>query len=263
MVSWLLQTVAGRIDGTRDAGARTGPGFSDERHTGSRADDDARPGNGWPCQLVLDAALKPFAMQAWARSATFRKQCGILAAANAVVVVRSATARETMRAFARITMYRGGVYADVRVRPGANALELIAHEIEHVVERIEGVNLLLESRLNGTRVLLRAGRFETLRAVEAGRRVAQEVHDLPLSCPKTTPESAAFIAVQSRADLSHCANTPSPPIRAAPIGPWPPKQPSSSRANPLARRFFTSRCSWTTAPCCRRRRGMGESLLNG
>jgi hypothetical protein len=138
---------------------------------------EAHPATEWPCQLVIDTDLKPFAMQAWERSATFRKQCGILAAANAIVIVRSASARETMRAYARITEYAGGIYANVRVRPGANAVELIAHEIEHVVERIEGVNLLLESIHKPTRVFLRAGAFETLRAVEAGRRVAQEVHE--------------------------------------------------------------------------------------
>jgi PadR family transcriptional regulator len=31
---------------------------------------------------------------------------------------------------------------------------------------------------------------------------------------------------------------------------------------PLPHRFRTSGCSWTTAPCCRRRRGTGEPLFN-
>jgi hypothetical protein len=32
---------------------------------------------------------------------------------------------------------------------------------------------------------------------------------------------------------------------------------------PLPHRFCPSGCSWTTAPCCRRRRGTGEPLFNG
>jgi hypothetical protein len=65
--------------------------------TAPRAYAEAHPANEWPCQLVIDAELKPFAMQAWERSPTFRKQCDILAAANAIVIVRSASAGETMK----------------------------------------------------------------------------------------------------------------------------------------------------------------------
>jgi hypothetical protein len=66
----------------------------------------------------------------------------------------------------------------VRLGRDADIVELIAHEIEHVLERVEGINLLVEWRLGRSRVtLLSGGAFETGRAIDAGRRVAGEVHE--------------------------------------------------------------------------------------
>jgi hypothetical protein len=80
-----------------------------------------------------------------------------------------------MRAETRIAVHTDRtIVAHVRVRPGDRAVEHIAHEIEHVIERIEGVNLLMESTRGGSGVSMGAGAFETRRAVEAGRRVASE-----------------------------------------------------------------------------------------
>ena len=54
--------------------------------------------------------------------------------------------------------------------------EYLAHEIEHVLEQIDGVNLrwAFEQRLDGVR-LTAAEHFETTRAVAVGRTVADEV----------------------------------------------------------------------------------------
>jgi len=135
----------------------------------------------WPCQLVIDQNLRPFADSAWDGSATFRHQCRTLGAARATVIVTGASPRELDRAVARIEMStQGTVFARVRVRLGrdANIVELIAHEIEHVLERVEGINLLLEWRHGSSRVtLLSGGAFETGRAIDVGRRVAREVHE--------------------------------------------------------------------------------------
>jgi hypothetical protein len=135
----------------------------------------------WPCQLVIDQNLRPFADSAWDGSATFRHQCRTLGAARATVIVTAASPRELDRAAARIEMStQGTVFARVRVRLGrhANIVEFIAHEIEHVLERVEGINLLLEWRVGSSRVtLLPGGAFETGRAIDAGRRVAREVHE--------------------------------------------------------------------------------------
>jgi len=55
---------------------------------------------------------------------------------------------------------------------------LIAHEIEHVIERLDGVDLRARAALPGTGVRLCDGgddAFETIRARRAGLAVAEEV----------------------------------------------------------------------------------------
>ena len=129
----------------------------------------------WPCRVLVTEELWQFAELAWERSGTFRAQCGKLAAAGAVVVVQAALPDQDERAAASIGVAPEGVrVARIRVRPGGHAVELIAHELEHVLEQIEGVSLLMDTR-RGRSVLLRDGAFETRRAIEAGRRVADEV----------------------------------------------------------------------------------------
>ena len=160
-----LSVTAGESSATTDGGA-------------TRAQPVSRR---WPCQLVIDQNLRPFADSAWDGSATFRHQCRTLGAARATVIVTAASPRELDRAAARIEMStQGTVFARVRVRLGrdANIVELIAHEVEHVLERVEGINLLLEWRHGSSRVtLLSGGAFETGRAIDVGRRVAREVHE--------------------------------------------------------------------------------------
>src|SRR4051794_31410489 len=60
----------------------------------ARADPATSP---WPCQLVIDQNLRPFADSAWDTSATFRHQCRTLAAARATVVVTAASPWEVNR----------------------------------------------------------------------------------------------------------------------------------------------------------------------
>ncbi len=128
----------------------------------------------WPCRLLVAEDLREFAKLAWDHSVTFRKQCRKLEAARAVVIVQSS--QQTSQAEARIGISCEGVMvARVRVRRSANAVELIAHELEHVLERLEGVNFLLGAQLRGSGISLSGGTFETTRAIDAGRRVAREV----------------------------------------------------------------------------------------
>ena len=128
----------------------------------------------WPCRLLVAEDLREFAKLAWDHSVTFRKQCRKLEAARAVVIVQSS--QQTSQAEARIGIScEGVIVARVRVRRSANAVELIAHELEHVLERLEGVNFLLGAQLRGSGISLSGGTFETTRAIDAGRRVAREV----------------------------------------------------------------------------------------
>ena len=128
----------------------------------------------WPCRLLVAEDLREFVKLAWDHSVTFRKQCRKLEAARAVVIVQSS--QQTSQAEARIGISCEGItVARVRVRRSANAVELIAHELEHVLERLEGVNFLLGAQVRGSGISLSGGTFETTRAIDAGRRVAREV----------------------------------------------------------------------------------------
>jgi hypothetical protein len=130
----------------------------------------------WPCQLTVTGDLREFAELAWAHSPTFREQCRKLAAAGAIVIVTSDSTKRVLRAETRIWKMRDGVtFARTRVRPTENVVELIAHELEHVIECVEGVRYLLEAGRGNSGVFLTAGAYETHRAIETGHRVAHEV----------------------------------------------------------------------------------------
>ena len=65
--------------------------------------------------------------------------------------------------------------AHVRLYSPFDAAEIIAHEFEHLLEQIDGVNLRLLSLIAGSGVTeTNDGSYETRRAVLAGRRVAGE-----------------------------------------------------------------------------------------
>jgi hypothetical protein len=100
-----------------------------------------------PAALLAQARLRPLLDELWARSVTFRQQCRRLAGARALVLLQGASAGETVwPAESRIGGSGDGrVMARVRVRTGRESVEVIAHELEHVLERIDGVQLALDA----------------------------------------------------------------------------------------------------------------------
>src|SRR5262249_54072262 len=64
--------------------------------------------------------------------------------------------------------------------------EIIAHELEHVCEQMEGLDLKSLARLKGEGVLDLNGHYETARAIRAGQDAAREFHqDGPDSLQQT------------------------------------------------------------------------------
>ena len=130
-----------------------------------------------PCRLLAHAHLRPLLEQLWAGSVTFRQQCRRLAGAHALVRCKAPSADETVwNAESRI-----GVLGNGRGR-GAGARPLRPrerrghrHELEHVLERIDGVQLPLDAFRRGSGTTLYGGAYETRRATDAGRQVAKEV----------------------------------------------------------------------------------------
>ena len=101
-----------------------------------------------------------------------------LARAIGVVLVTSVGGRSSC-CRARTTFIRDrtdGLRAIIDLPVSVDVVELLAHEFEHVVEQIEGVNLrrLARRRDSGVR-MVGPGRFETDRAYRAGLEAAAEV----------------------------------------------------------------------------------------
>jgi len=113
------------------------------------------------------------------RSPTFRRQCVRLANAPAVTIqVQTLHPHAPGSARARTDIVRGEggrIEATVFIRPLYDPAELIGHELEHIIEQIDGVDLRLRSALPGTGVHVCVdGSFETIRAVRTGVLVSKE-----------------------------------------------------------------------------------------
>ena len=132
-----------------------------------------------PDSIELSNGLEPLVRSSLEHSATFRQQCrGLAAAARLRATVRInyyPVPGNTSRALTRFRLdRRGWIDADIEIRSALDLTELLAHEFEHVLEQVEGVDL---KALAGQRKArkLDDGAFETARAISVGRRVAREV----------------------------------------------------------------------------------------
>ena len=113
------------------------------------------------------------------KSPAFRRQCQRLAYADHVTVtLRLASAgggSTAARARTNIVRSEHRLLAAVEIKALDNAAELIAHEIEHIIEQIDGIDLKRQSLHSGKGVTECVdGSFETIRAVRVGQLVAQE-----------------------------------------------------------------------------------------
>lgn len=132
--------------------------------------------------LTVAALYVPVVERMLARSSTFRRQCARLAAATHLFVsIRSEPSRRTRAsALTEIQRHPGGrVDAVVWIGPSARLTELIAHEIEHILEQLDGVDLRAKSQLRGSGVRRIADleAYETTRAIVTGQRVAREAFE--------------------------------------------------------------------------------------
>jgi hypothetical protein len=128
---------------------------------------------GGPFQGVVDAM--------WRDSPTFRHQCLRLAAARVRVTITVDVTQPPSFARSKTEMFRHrGVLltADVVLFSLRDTVELIAHEVEHVIEQLDGVELRTNACEGSTSP---RGFYESCRAVEAGRQVAREVREAEVS----------------------------------------------------------------------------------
>jgi len=133
-----------------------------------------------PVNLVVPNSILPLARSMWLRSPTFRRQCRRLSEHPEIVVQFEFTAR-VERGAGRTWVQRHpeAITAAVEIgfRDPNSYIELIAHELEHVLEQLDGTDLTALARLgvNGV-VRENHGHYDTMRACAIGRTVARENH---------------------------------------------------------------------------------------
>jgi hypothetical protein len=127
----------------------------------------------------------------WRDSATFRQQCLRLGAQPGLIVTVGADMpRPGASTRAKTTILRKGrkMFAEIILQSPNDHVELIAHEIEHVIEQLDGVKLQTTA-CEGSRNP--PGVYESCRAVEAGRRVAREVEEARAQRTTVSSEGAS------------------------------------------------------------------------
>jgi hypothetical protein len=147
----------------------------------------------WPCRLVVKPSLRDVIEAGWERSATLKQQCVELAAARAVVTLEWGKTDSQSHAVARIGRNKDVFVAAVWIPPVSDAVELVAHELEHVLERIRGVDFAAESKKRDSGVWRAFGGFETQGAIDAGRRVKKELGERPVATlPRLSSNAESF-----------------------------------------------------------------------
>ena len=133
-----------------------------------------------PPNLVAPAMYRPLLELILRSSPTFRRQCVRLTAETRVTVhlnMRPPVSGADIRAKTHMTRRAGHLRAEIDIfRPG-DLVELIAHEIEHVIEQLDDIDLSSRAALrdSGVRAPSAEGAFETTRAIRVGLKVTGEV----------------------------------------------------------------------------------------
>ena len=137
--------------------------------------------SGFPRNIVVQPELRPAVARLWEGSPTFRAQClkiGEQVRYRVAVVIEPALSlRRGMRAQCVLKIYSTGfVTARVMVPHKREVDELIPHELEHIVEHIDGVNVKRDATRHGTGTYeVGRGHIETTRAMRVGRQARQEL----------------------------------------------------------------------------------------
>jgi hypothetical protein len=135
-----------------------------------------------PANLIVPSSFRSVIERMLRHSPVFRRQCQRIANASTLTVRLKRLGRPPgYQTRARTTINReqsGALVAEIEIPPLDDDVELIAHEIEHVVEQLDNVDLPSRAARAGTGVQTLTVAplvFETTRAARTGRRAAEEV----------------------------------------------------------------------------------------
>jgi len=145
---------------------------------GGAEGDGIGPTLGPPSNLVIPASHRELVRAMWGQSGTFRRQCQRIGRARTLTVnVHTFRQTRTADAITRLVHRPGsGLVADLYLAQLDRIVELLAHELEHIIERLEGIDVGQLSRRVPHLVWSTAdGSYETRRAIHSGQTVASEV----------------------------------------------------------------------------------------
>ena len=166
MVWWSALVITGTASGV-PISARAG------HH---QAEQSARV-DPWPCRIVAAATIRRVFEQGWKRSATMRSQCDELARAGAVVSLEWGSTDTQSHATTALTAHGGVVVAIVKIPPVGDTVQLLAHELRHVIEHSRGLDFEAESKRPNSGVWRALSGFETQAAIEVTHQVALELRE--------------------------------------------------------------------------------------
>ena len=149
-------------------------GYTSAAVAGQASDERAQP--PWPCRVY---GLPRVVEDGWKRSAAFRDKCDELAGKKAVVLLEWGSMDSQSRALTRMEVSETGVFARVAVPPVWNAVALVAHELQHVLEKSRGVDFKAEAKRTGSGVWRAFGGYETQAALDVEARVSKELRETP------------------------------------------------------------------------------------
>jgi hypothetical protein len=130
--------------------------------------------------MVVDARLQGLIDDLLSHSPAFRRQWQRLEKfprlSLRIELVHANHVGGDAHAATHISVQRdGSLHAAVAIPGGRRLAELIAHEVEHVLERLDGVRVDAQHALGDNSVRRASGTFETARAVLVGQLVAKEL----------------------------------------------------------------------------------------
>ena len=130
-----------------------------------------------PANVHVASSFRPWIVDLIARSPTLRRQCEAISSASHVQIYLESSRYLSGCCRARANFTRAGrtIHVLIEIPATADFAELLAHELEHVVEQIEGVNLreMAGTPRSGVREV-GTNVYETSRATRAGRAAAHE-----------------------------------------------------------------------------------------
>jgi hypothetical protein len=146
------------------------------------ASADEQHGFQLPANIGLLHDIRLAIQFIYERSPSFRAQLVRIAEARnlRVTIQIDPSIPHRCRAFTIVRKRGHRIRAEVHLPPSSDHAELLAHELEHIIEQIEGIDLRSMARVRNSGVYqMELAAFETDRAQEAGRTVRTETRRSP------------------------------------------------------------------------------------